>query len=95
MSGENKVIPNNRKYCPTNFVDKEINGQIIEGAWRQLGSQTKSFTNIRRLGSNNYGNIAVTQRNVFRDYFVSKIGESLTPWQYKYVFDTDREHVSL
>lgn len=79
MSEENEIVSNKRQYCPPNFVDKELaTGEIMEGAWRQLASQNELFVDIRRLGSNNYNNIADAQRNILRDYFVSKIGESQT-----------------
>lgn len=68
-------------------MDRETaEGMILEGAWRGHGEQGDLVQNIRRLSSNNSDAAARVQRNVLRDYFVTKIGEAQVTWQYQRAF---------
>lgn len=95
MSEESEIAPDRRRYCPSHLVDREgIGGQVTNGAWRQLLSQTNLFRDIEPLESNNYNDIIDAQRDIICDYFVSKVGEALTPWQYECVFGSDKMDIS-
>lgn len=91
MSEKSAIIPNKRPYCPPHLVDREqIGGKVMDGSWRLIATVSELFRNIGRLGSNNYKSIANAQKDILRDYFVSEVGESQTPWQYDYVFGNDK-----
>lgn len=78
---DEKCVPEKRLYCPSHFIDSELeNGKIIGGTWRdeQMQSQQIRPTNAHRATRN-----AIEQRDILGDYFVSQAGE--IPWQYDYV----------
>jgi len=78
---DEKYTTENRVYCPSYFVDSELeNGHIIEGTWRneQMQLQQLQPTTAHRASRN-----AMKQRDILADYFVSRAGEIL--WQYDYI----------
>lgn len=81
QSAENDFSPSDRRYCPTGYTDYfDENGRLHEGSWRVEGSSLRS---VSKLGSNNYTNIAKSNRDLLADFFVSK--EGWLPWQEDYV----------
>jgi len=79
-SFEEQQSATNRVYCPQNFVDYEIDGIIIYGAWRADNIQIQNIPpcNARRATIEAY-----QVREKFADYFLTPEGE--VPWQYDYV----------
>lgn len=70
----------NRFYCPPNFVDREDNGNIINGAWREndMPLQRIAPCNAHRATVEAY-----KQRDKLADYFLTPQGE--VPWQLEYI----------
>jgi len=88
MMNEEELPVHNRRYCPPDYVDREENYIIKEGRWRQQHSAY--FHDLGRVGANRAGAVPKGLRNYLRDYFVSPIGESQTPWQYEAALGTVR-----
>ena len=78
MVSEDGVAPSDRTYCPAVMLDREVNGNVIEGNWRREVYRGP-ITDVGRLGSNNPTVRADAQRNILKDYFVSDIGQ--VDWQ--------------
>lgn len=77
QNGEHDLPPEDRKYCPTGYVDYyDENGELHEGSWRLEGNNLNS---VRRLGANNATNRAKSNRDKLADFFVSK--EGWVSWQ--------------
>lgn len=67
------------EYIPLNFVDQEIDGEIIEGEWRQMiDQQNAGIVNGQRMGSRNATTKTLQQRNSLKD-FVNEY--SVLPYQ--------------
>ncbi|XP_051172066.1 uncharacterized protein LOC127288573 isoform X2 [Leptopilina boulardi] len=83
MSVNNKADKNNRRYCPSSYIDQEAeNGHVRLGDWRFDGNdQLQSFPTIRpgSQGTINGGKM----RQALTTYFLSR--ESAVPWQLDYV----------
>ena len=79
---EDNLPASQHRYVPLNFVDKEIDGQVIPGQWRNEVSQNCSLrraSDQRRLGARNAKQSASEYREFIKDYFNSHIGS--VPWQ--------------
>lgn len=77
---EESLPQNERRYCPTGFIDQEgPDGSIIAGTWRQ-GANLQS---VRRLGSNNSTRKSQRNREKLCNYFNSPIGS--LPYQQELV----------
>lgn len=84
MDDEEQRPASTRKYCPPNFIDMESeNHEIMEGAWRGLIENSALYENLLNMKGNSGTNAAKAQRNVFREYFVSKAGCNQAPWQFE------------
>ena len=70
----------NDKYCPPGFVDREQNGNLRNGEWRDLVLNDNGLLPVGRCSSNNYGKEAKRVRDDFCNYFCSAKGE--VPWQW-------------
>lgn len=72
---------NERKYCPSGFVDYiDEQGQVHLGLWREDQQHIRPIT---RVGANNYSRNIRENRDKLCDYFVSPEGS--VPWQEDYV----------
>lgn len=60
-------------------LDMEINGQIVEGSWRETTRGDSGMVNLNRQGSNNAKMQAHVIRDSFKDYFNSDAGR--VAWQ--------------
>jgi hypothetical protein len=60
-------------------VDSEVNGEFVEGNWRNVTGGDIGFVQINQQGSNNFKLSASEVRNKFKTYFSSKEGEVI--WQ--------------
>lgn len=58
----------------TTLVDREVNGQIIPGSWRN----SSSLESAGNLSSNFSSRNAILVRNTFKEYFT---GPGSVPWQ--------------
>lgn len=81
MMGEEGLPVHNRRYCPSDYVDREEDYTVKEGRWRQQHSAY--FMDLGRVGANRTGAIPKGLRNYLQNYFVSATGESQAPWQYE------------
>ncbi|XP_070153561.1 uncharacterized protein [Polyergus mexicanus] len=70
------------RYCPPQFADREIEGDLIEGEWRQQ-SQDNYIRPIRNAGAHRASREAYAMRNTLLSYFMTVAGE--VPWQYEYI----------
>lgn len=72
-----------KRYCPKNFVDREIGGRVIQGDWRKIIEEDGScFKNITApLGSNFSSKKARDLRDYVADIFLTPHGS--VPWQKK------------
>lgn len=68
-----------RVYCPATLVDREVNGEIIQGTWRTDQGQNQ-MQNIARVGTNMYARNAGQIREKFVSYFQD---EGTVPWQWQ------------
>lgn len=73
---------NERLYCPTGFTDRDINGTVTPGTWRNdvAGNQ---MMRIGRRGSNYSARYTSSLRESLMDYLASPQGA--VPWQINYV----------
>jgi len=69
---------NERKYCPSHFVDQEIDGIVIPGQWRNEEIRSH-IVRIGQVGSNQAAYTASAQRDTLRKYFMTNIGA--VDWQ--------------
>ncbi len=65
-------------YCPFNYVDQEIGGNVKAGEWRK-GTENGGMLPIGRSVSNNYSGTAKEIRRQFKEYFNSPEGS--VSWQ--------------
>lgn len=63
-----------RRYVCQRTIDREVNGCIIQGTWRN----TPTLPSVGRLSSNNATASAISIRDKFKDYFV---GNGELSWQ--------------
>jgi len=81
MVSEEDSAPLERIYCPASMLDREgVNGDVIEGNWRRE-MYKGPIIDVGRLGSNNPTVRADAQRNIFKDYFCSDIGQLDWQWE--------------
>lgn len=80
MVSKDDVAPSERTYCPTFMLDREENGNVIEGDWRREVYRGP-IIDVGRLGSNNPTVRADAQRNILKDYFCSDIGQLDWQWE--------------
>lgn len=67
----------NKRYCPDNFVDREVNGVIIQGEWRNnVGGHVHQ--DVRRFSTNNPPRVWTFLRNTLANFLV---GEGRVEWQ--------------
>jgi len=71
-------------YCPNDFIDQELQGQVMPGHWRNEAHD--GLHEVSNLGSNNYTREARQARNSYRDFFCSDAGK--VPWQWDLVRST-------
>lgn len=77
---EEDIPINERKYCPTGYVDTENKyGEVIPGNWRN----NNSVRAVGRVGSNNSARAAQDNRELLKHYFVTP--EGAVPWQLDYI----------
>lgn len=79
---EEEYLPDNeRKYCPTGYVDVEgPNGEVVMGQWR---SDRNILQSVGRIGANNSARYVRGNRDILKTYFMSPIGS--LPWQLDHV----------
>ena len=70
MHGRNE---NRNNYCPPEFLDREINGTIIPGEWKNY-EHNQGLANVTNLGTSNSHTKSAKQVTDFRDYFNSEEG---------------------
>lgn len=85
LMAEENDPPENRRYCPTNFVDNELDGKIIPGEWRNIVKKDCGLVDATRLGANSYTKNAKEQRDLLSEYFMTS---GAVPWQWKSVVDS-------
>ena len=69
-----------RRYCPTNFADRERDdGEVEEGYWRK---DKRLISVSRQNGYNRATNTAKDTREIFKDYFLH---EGSVSWQTKVI----------
>jgi len=66
-------------YSPTDLIDREIEGHLISGTWRQDVQSNSAFTPMERVGRRSQRS-AEENRDEFSEYF-STVGA--VPWQIK------------
>ena len=66
------------RYCPPDFLDRDISGKVQEGSWR-TENFNQTLSNVRYMGSNNYSRLSKMVRDNFCNYFNSNEGS--VPWQ--------------
>jgi len=72
------------RYIQEDFVDQEsLNGELIEGNWRNLILQHPIFNRMGRIGANIGSIAAMKQRDSLAQYFVSDEGS--IPWQWEMI----------
>lgn len=72
QKSEEDIPVNERRYCPTGFVDwEDDNGHMHDGEWRQWSDKLRS---VSRVGSNNASQKIQAQRNILAEYFLSPLG---------------------
>lgn len=83
LKTENDLLsPQNRRYCPNNFVDIESqNGEIRNGEWRNETLEERA--NLRPTRAHRATREAYNQRDSLANYFLTPAGE--VPWQYAYI----------
>jgi hypothetical protein len=59
--------------------DRVVNGQLVQGNWREINTTNNGIAGLSRQGSNNYSNSASKTRDDFRAYFMSDEGK--VGWQ--------------
>lgn len=73
--------PLEQRYCYPQFVDRETEGDLIEGEWRQ-----QLQDNIRPMGNagaHRATGEAYAMRDTLSSYFMTTAGA--VPWQYEYI----------
>jgi hypothetical protein len=65
--------------------DRVIDGNLVQGNWRETTNADTGMTNIPRQGSNNYTGFASNVRDEFKEYFMSEQGK--VSWQDSHVDD--------
>ena len=81
----NRSFSNYNAYCPLDFVDREVQGQVMQGQWR-TDVHNQALQDVSNIGSNNYSRDAKNVRDNYRDYFCSDAGS--VPWQWGVVRST-------
>ena len=76
---------NYNAYCSPDFVNREIQGQVMHGQWR-TDVHNQALQDVSNIGSNNYSRDAKKVRDNYRDYFCSDAGS--VPWQWGVVRST-------
>lgn len=74
--------PLQQRYCHPQFVDRETEGYLIEGEWRQE-SQGDHIRPIGNVGAHRSTREAYALRDTLSSYFMTAVGE--VPWQYEYI----------
>lgn len=82
MTENNRMQASYRTYCPSNYVDTELNnGNIIPGEWRK--ENTAVIQNLRPSSAHGARTEAYSQRDMLKNYFLTSEGE--VTWRYAYV----------
>ncbi|KAJ8912591.1 hypothetical protein NQ315_000459 [Exocentrus adspersus] len=74
---------NTHKYCPPNYIDSDLNGNLQLGGWRQNIYDSQAMQPMGRLGSNNAKQKYFEIRNEMANYFLTD--EGAVPWQDTYI----------
>lgn len=83
ITKNDEQAPQQQKYCPPEFVDRETEkGEIIEGEWRQQ-SQSDHIRHIGKCGAHRATKDAYTMRDTLSSYFMTLAGQ--VPWQFEYI----------
>lgn len=77
-----KTAPQQQRYCPPQFVDREVEGEVIEGEWREP-SGDDHLRPIGKCGAHRSTREAYSIRDTLSSYFMTAAGE--VPWQYEYI----------
>lgn len=77
-----ETAPQQQIYCPPQFVDREIEREVIEGEWREL-SGNDHLRPIGKCGAHRSTREAYSMRDTLSSYFMTTAGE--VPWQYEYI----------
>lgn len=78
QKGEEDLPIEERRYCPTGFVDAiDKDGNIKDGAWRTMPGNLNS---IGRIGTNNARKDVFENRDHLMTYFLSDIGALPGQW---------------
>lgn len=75
-------VPLQQRYCSPQFADREMEGDLIEGEWRQQ-SQDNHIRPIGNAGAHRATREAYAMRDTLSSYFMTVAGE--VPWQYEYI----------
>lgn len=81
---------NNNFYISDGDLDKEVEGQVLPGRWRnEIPKEGSAFGNIPiRLGARNAPFSALTMRNHVKNY-LNGAGACLAPWQWETIDRTN------
>lgn len=72
-------------YCDGNYVDREVNGVIVFGQWRNELPQSNALENSQvRFGNRNAPREAWNFRDFMKQY-LNNAGSSSCPWQLEYI----------
>lgn len=77
-----ETAPQQQRYCPPQFADREIDRQIIEGEWRELPGNDH-LRPIEKCGVHRTTREAYSMRDTLSSYFMTAAGK--VPWQYEYI----------
>lgn len=77
---EEKHMANHQKtYCPARFVDREVNGERINGEWRDESPPVNAFLPLGPQGSNNQTGSQSYTREKLAQFFMN---EGAVDWQW-------------
>lgn len=63
-----EVAPQQQTYCPPQFADREIEGQIINGEWREV-SGNDNLRSFGQYGAHRATREAYSMRDTLSSYF--------------------------
>lgn len=76
---EEHMLSHQKTYCPPLFVDREVNGENINGEWRNESAPVNAFMPIGPQGSNNQTGSQSYVREKLAQFFMN---EGVVDWQW-------------